>query len=164
MINKVIDYLRLLGTACIISAIGFLLLFFTWARWGFLIVVGTYIIIVWTKYKTKISHVKLKFYTRFAILKMEDKNQLLWDFLSGDLDLDRCTLFWKQDWIHRQLSGKLTLLHLMAGVGNKAECRWLLACKADPNAKDDNGLTPLDYAKKFNETEVIKLLENYSKK
>ena len=54
----------------------------------------------------------------------------------------------------------------MAGAGNEEAIVELLGTQSvpDTNAKDDNGLTPLDYAKKFNETEVIKLLEEYSPK
>ena len=59
----------------------------------------------------------------------------------------------------------ITLLHVVAALGNQTGVSYCLMRFPDSiNAQDDNGLTPLDYAKKFNETEVIKLLENYSKK
>ena len=62
------------------------------------------------------------------------------------------------------MAGNLTLLHVMAGVGNEEATIELLGTETAPdiNAQDDNGLTPLDYAKKFNETKVIKLLESYT--
>ncbi len=155
-----IDYLRLLGSAFLLSAIGLLLILFNWARWIFLVILIGYMLIQLIKYKRRISKLQSKVYLRFPSLRQE-KNDLLWSYLAHELDLDRCDVWWKQDWIHKKLVNNLTLLHIEAGLGDKNECAWLLGCGADLNAKDDNGLTPLDYAKKFNETEVIKLLEEY---
>ncbi len=157
------DHLRLLGSAILLSATGLLLISFNWARWIFLVILVGYMLIQHVKYKKRISKLKSKVYERFPSLQQE-KNDLLWSYLANELDLDRCDPWWKQDWIHKKLVNNLTLLHIEAGLGEKEECAWLLDCGADLNAKDDNGLTPLDYAKQFNETEVIKLLENYSKK
>ncbi len=66
----------------------------------------------------------------------------------------------RQTATNASISNGLTPLHLAAMMGRKKFCKRLLKFGADPTAKDSNGLTPLDYAKKFNETEVIKLLEN----
>ncbi len=111
---------------------------------------------------------KLKSQQRFPELKQVFGNSWDWSsrtqfwYLARGYDMDYfCD---KGASANEKTLHNISLLHIAAGLGDVENCKQLLMYHADPNAKDDNGLTPLDYAKKFNETEVIKLLENYSKK
>ncbi len=54
----------------------------------------------------------------------------------------------------------ISLLHLAAGGGDMKNVRELLHYGADIHAKDDSGLTPLDYAQKYQETAIATLLQN----
>ena len=160
MNNKVLDYFQLFGIALLLCVLGFLLMQFNWARWSLFIILVGYVGIRFVKNKIKISQLKSKIKARFPCLQQE-KNELLWGYLTNKLDLDRCSDWWEQDWVHKKLVNNLTLLHIVAGLGDTKNSAWLLTQKANPNAKDDKALTPLDYAKKFNEVETVKLLENY---
>ncbi|MBP5429848.1 MAG: ankyrin repeat domain-containing protein [Elusimicrobiaceae bacterium] len=54
----------------------------------------------------------------------------------------------------------ISLLHLAVGGGDMKNVRELLHYGADIHAKDDKGLTPLDYAQKYQETAIATLLQN----
>jgi cytohesin len=51
-----------------------------------------------------------------------------------------------------------TALHEAAGRGNLELARLLLKAGADPQAKDDEGLTPMDWAKKSERLVMVELL------
>jgi ankyrin repeat protein len=50
-------------------------------------------------------------------------------------------------------------------TGGHAEiAKVILECGADPNIRDDDGLTPLEIAKIRNDTKTAKIIEEYCKK
>jgi len=55
----------------------------------------------------------------------------------------------------------LSLLHLAADRGRKEICEILLTAGANPACKDDEELTPLDYAITCDHQDIIKLLETH---
>ena len=124
-----------------------------------------FLIFMQLKRKKQNTSFETKIYKRFPLLQEDEYSRRLIKKFLQDVEWDCHSQEW-QKWTVLRLVGNLTLLHVMAGIGNKEATIELLGTQTAPdlNAKDDNGLTPLDYAKKFNETEVIKLLEKYTNK
>lgn len=124
-----------------------------------------FLIFMQLKRKKQNTSFETKIYKRFPILQTDEYSRHLIKKFLQDVEWDCHSQEW-QKWTVLHLAGNLTMLHIMAGIGNEEATTELLSTdtEVDPNAQDDNGLTPLDYAKKFNETEVIKLLEKYIKK
>jgi ankyrin repeat protein len=61
------------------------------------------------------------------------------------------------DYMHSATS--VTALMVAAGRGFSAVVDQLLALGANPSLKASNGWTALDWAKRFNQSEVVELLE-----
>jgi ankyrin repeat protein len=57
----------------------------------------------------------------------------------------------------------VTPLHLAAYKGYAEIAKILLEWGADPNIRDDDGLTPLEIAKIRNDKKTAKIIEEYSK-
>ena len=133
---------------------------------GRLIILGIiFLVIMHIRRNNKRARLQTKIYKRFPVLCNDAYSRRLIKKFLFDMDWDCHSQEW-QKWAILRLAGNLTLLHIMAGVGNEEGTIELLGTDTEPdlNAKDDNGLTPLDYAKKFNETEIIKLLEKHKRK
>ena len=122
-----------------------------------------FLIFMQIKRKKQKSSVESEIYKRFPVLQKDKYSKHLIKKFLQDVEWNCHSQEW-QKWTVLRLAGNLTLLHVMAGVGNEEATIELLGTETAPdiNAQDDNGLTPLDYAKKFNETKVIKLLESYT--
>ena len=121
-----------------------------------------FLIFMQLKRKKQKNSFETKIYQRFPVLKEDAYSRRLIKKFLWDVEWDCHSQEW-QKWVILRLVGNLTLLHVMAGVGNEEATVELLGTQTAPdlNAKDDKGLTPLDYAQKFNETKIIKLLEEY---
>lgn len=63
--------------------------------------------------------------------------------------------------VNAPVYGGITPLHIAAALGRKKFCIRLLKYGADLRIKDDQGLTPADYAARFHQPETLACLQAY---
>lgn len=56
-----------------------------------------------------------------------------------------------------------SILVLAVGIGNPEVCKVLAEAGADPDVKDNMGMSAFEYAKLFNKTEIVSVLEKFHK-
>lgn len=86
---------------------------------------------------------------------------------------DKLTAYCKSpfDDLNRRIFGRITLLHLAAALGRKDSCKILMKYGvniyeqgADMFPTDEQGLTPVEWAKKFRHRHTARMIEKYAEK
>lgn len=162
MKKSILDKLQLILAGIMCAGVGLLLKFTVIPHipWLFWVCLAVLLIIIAILRKTPQQIVNPKLLQRFPDLSevfSTPQYTQVWYLARGE---DMGYVCDKGASANEKTLHNISLLHLAAGGGDMKNVRELLRYGADIHAKDDKGLTPLDYAQKYQETAIATLLQN----